>query len=70
MSNGNDEEDDRRASAIATINDLWPPDSEYADTQAHGREDLLLALCAQWRCLPVPVLEHMAELQHIRDNHF
>lgn len=61
-------DEDRAQSAIDTINDLYPPDSEYADTREHGREDLLAALCAEWRCLPVPVLEHMARLQHFRDH--
>lgn len=54
--------------AVDTINDLWPPDSEYDDTRAIGREDLIDALCAEWRSLPLRVLQHMAHRQRLRDN--
>ena len=54
--------------AIDTIGDLWPPDSEYDDTRAIGREDLIDALCAEWRSLPLRVLQHMARRQHRRDH--
>jgi len=59
---------DNRDSAIETISCLYPPDSEYEDTRELGREDLLAALCSEWRCLPLPVLEYMAKVQHFRDH--
>jgi len=59
-------EDDRRQSAIDEISSLYPPDSEYSEM---GKQDLIDALAAEWRNLPVPVLEHMARVQRFRDNH-
>jgi hypothetical protein len=61
-------EDDRRDSAIEIISALYPPDSDYTDTRALGREDVISALCECWRALPVDVLEHMARVQHRRDH--
>jgi hypothetical protein len=61
-------EDDRRQSAIDNITGLYPPDSEYEDTRRLGLEDMLCALAAEWRTLPVEVLEHMAQAQHFRDH--
>lgn len=61
-------QDNKRKRAVETIEALYPPDSEYADTREHGREDLIAALCAEWRSLPLPVLQHMAKLQHFRDH--
>lgn len=58
----------RRQEAIDKIECLYPPDSEYGGTRAHGREDMIAALSAEWRSLPVPVLEYMAVLQHRRDH--
>ena len=60
--------DKRRDQAIEIISSLYPPDSEYEDTRRLGLEDLLCALAAEWRCLPVPVLEFMARTQHRRDH--
>lgn len=59
---------DKRQSAIETITGLYPPDSEYEDTRRLGLEDMLCALAAEWRTLPVEVLEHMAQAQHFRDH--
>ena len=41
--------DDRAQSAIEIISGLYPPDSEYNDTEKLGRGDLIDALCAEWR---------------------
>ena len=60
---------DNRDSAIETINCLYPPDSEYEDTRRLGLEDMLCAQAAEWRSLPVSVLQHMARAQQYRDNH-
>ena len=54
--------------AIDTIGRLWPPDSEYSDCASTGREDMLDALAAEWRSLPLEVLKHMAQRQRQRDN--
>ena len=54
--------------AVDTINDLYPPDSEYAETRAIGRADLLDALAAEWRSLPRQVLQHMARRQRQREG--
>ena len=54
--------------AVDVINDLYPPDSEYAETRAIGRADLLDALAEEWRSLPLPVLQHMANRQRRRDS--
>ncbi len=59
---------ERQLKAIDTISALWPPDSEYPDTRHNAKIDLIEALCAEWRSLPVPVLEHMARVQHRRDH--
>lgn len=61
-------EDDRRQSAVDTISGLYPPDSDYEDTRELGKGDLIDALCAEWRSLPVAVLEHIAQRQHMRDH--
>ncbi len=53
--------------AISTISGLYPPDSEYEDTAELGKKDMIEALAAEWRKLPVPVLEYMAKLQIARD---
>jgi hypothetical protein len=58
----------RRDEAIETISALWPPDSEYSDTAHEGRQYLFDALASCWRCLPLPVLEHMAAQQLRREN--
>ncbi len=58
----------RRNVAIETIQCLWPPDSEYPDTRQEGRNYLFDALAAEWRCLPLPILEHMAARQAAREN--
>lgn len=60
--------DKRRDQAIEIISSLYPPDSDYSDTRILGKGDLLDALCAEWRSLPIPVLEHMARAQHRRDH--
>lgn len=57
-----------RDDAIEIISALYPPDSEYEDTRRLGLEDMLCALAAEWRTLPVEVLEHMAQVQHRRDH--
>ncbi|KPK74213.1 MAG: hypothetical protein AMJ84_00025 [Acidithiobacillales bacterium SM23_46] len=59
--------DRRRVDAIETISCLWPPDSEYSETAAEGRQYLLDALAVEWRSLPVPVLEYMARRQAARE---
>lgn len=61
-------EADARQSAVDTISGLYPPDSEYGDTRALGREDVIEALCFEWRSLPLAVLDHMAKRQHQRDH--
>ena len=58
-----------REEAVEQINDLWPPDAERDATQIQGQIDMMAALCAEWRSLPVPVLQHMARAQHFRDHH-
>lgn len=54
--------------AVDTINHLWPPDSDYSDCAATGRQDMLDALAAEWRSLPLKVLQHMARRQRARDS--
>ncbi len=67
---GQDNEDeDRRQSAIDQINDLWPPDSEHQATRDIGKKHILEALAAEWRSLPTAVLEHMARTQLQRDHY-
>jgi len=53
--------------AIDEITYLWPPDSEYPDTAATGKQDMLDAMAAEWRSLPLKVLKHMAARQRGRD---
>jgi len=60
--------DKERDQAIETIEALWPPDSDYADTRHNAKQDLMDALCEEWRCLPLPVLQNMARRQHRRDH--
>lgn len=54
--------------ARSNIEHLWPPDSEYSDCAETGKQDMIDALAAGWRSLPLPVLEHMARVQIARDN--
>ena len=62
------DQDDRRQSACDTISCLYPPDSDYPETAIEGRTHLLTAIAMEWRSLPVPILERMAQLQILRDN--
>ena len=61
------EEDDRRETVINHISNLYPPDSD-GRTAEIGKQDLLNALAAEWRSLPIDVLEHMAAAQIERDR--
>ncbi len=58
-----DEDTAAAIEAIGTISDLYPPDSEYLETSNLGKQDLIEALAAEWRTLPTPVLQHMAQRQ-------
>lgn len=56
-------DEQRRKNAIDNIEWLYPPDDVHERTQELGREDIMNALAACWRELPLPVLEHMAKAQ-------
>lgn len=62
------EESERHADACETISALYPPDSEWPDTAAIGRELLLQALCANWRSLPTDIVLKLAELNKAHDD--
>jgi len=63
-----DEDEDRSQSAIDKINCLYPPDSDYPETAMIGRQDLIDAICLEWRSLPTPVLENIARVQQQREQ--
>ena len=59
--------------AIQTIASLYPPDSQYGDTAAKGRELLKQAkdnthYSDDWRDLPKPVLVEFARLCEAEEN--
>ena len=51
-----------RQTAIDNIEKTFPPDSEYPLSAAKGRDMLIEAIAANWRCLPDPILSTYAEL--------
>ena len=54
---------------IAVIECLYPPDSQYESTRNKGQDIMLAALEAEnWRDLPDPVLERMADLCEWEDR--
>jgi hypothetical protein len=61
---------DPRHHAIATIEDLYPPDSEYPDTAEIGRQLLAEAkdTMSSWRNEPLDVLQEFARLCQREDQ--
>ncbi len=57
-----------RQNAIDMIECLWPPDADHSETSDVGKQDLLDALCAEWRTQPTTILQRMARVQRARDN--
>lgn len=61
-------EREQRQDLVEQIEALYPPDSDWADNAETGKQDVLNALAAEWRSLPLAVLAHMASVQRQRDN--
>ena len=51
-----------RQDAIDTINDLYPADSPYNETQEIGQKLMLKAIAMTWRELPDETLKQYARL--------
>ena len=57
-----------REEAIKSIENLYPPDTGYADTAVIGRELLLSAWALEWRNLPDKVLFELCRLNEEKER--